>query len=181
MEKLKRRSAFHLLGKSAFAPRRRRGGSAADPRSLVGAFTASQPSFPSLFLAAPTPESTPGKERVAPIPVDPTALKGYPPPRPHPVTRRWIPGQLCCGQEKPFPILSPPSPKYTLCGTWLSTIKDPGTYWGAEKVDWPRHTACGSKSPLVLSAVALIILEHLLLKCKHQAKLQVENRNRTPR
>lgn len=66
-------------------------------------------------------------------------------------------------------------------GIWLSTIEDLGTYLGAGKADWPSHTACGSKTPLVLSAVALIILEHLLLTCKHQAKLRGENRNRTPR
>lgn len=80
-EKLKRRPAFHLLGKSAFAPWRRRGGSAADPRSLAGDFTASpasQPLFPSLFPAALTPESTPGKETVAPIPVGPHGSGGVP-------------------------------------------------------------------------------------------------------
>lgn len=67
-ENEKRRSAFHLLGKSAFAPRRRRGGSAADPQSPAGASAASLASFPSLLLAAPTPESTPGKETVVPVP-----------------------------------------------------------------------------------------------------------------
>lgn len=60
-------------------------------------------------------------------------------------------------------------------GTWLAALEALGTQCQ------PCHAARSSKSPAALSAAALIILQHLLLKHKRQAELRGESRNRTAR
>lgn len=139
---------------------------------------ASQASFPSLFLAAPTPESTPGKETVVPIPQSPQLRRGtrHPIPSASPGNRSQHNSAVGGGNRFPFFPLLLQNAQCVTRGFQPPTSArtgGPGRLTG--------RTPCSSRSPPLLSAVALIIFEHLLLKCEHQAKLQVENRNRTPR
>lgn len=77
------------------------------------------------------------------------------------------------GGSPPLAVPHPRSSASRIHGTWLAALEALGTRCQ------PCHAARSSKSPAALSAAALIILQHLLLKHKRQAKLRGESRNRT--